>query len=32
VELKEENVTGLSLTLIWDEETFKDFFKKKREQ
>jgi carboxypeptidase family protein len=32
VELKGENVTGLKLTLTWDEETLKDFFKKKREQ
>jgi hypothetical protein len=27
-----ENVTGLELTLTWDEEDLKDFFKKKREQ
>ena len=32
VELKGENVTGLELTLTWDEEDLKDFFKKKREQ
>ena len=32
VELKGENVTGLKLTLTWDEETFKDFFEKKRER
>jgi len=27
VELKGEIVTGLRLTLSWDEETLKDFFK-----
>jgi|RhiMethySRZTD1v2_1073278.scaffolds.fasta_scaffold199997_2 carboxypeptidase family protein len=32
VELKGENVTGLKLTLTWDEESLNDFFKKKREQ
>jgi hypothetical protein len=31
VELGGEKVTGLKLTLTWDEETLKDFFKKKRE-
>ena len=30
VELKEENVAGLELTLTWDEEDLRDFFKKKR--
>jgi hypothetical protein len=30
VELKAENVTGLELTLTWDEEDLKDFFKMKR--
>jgi len=32
VELKGENVTALRLTLTWNEETFKDFFEKKRDQ
>jgi hypothetical protein len=32
VELNGENVTGLRLTLSWDEETLRDFFEKKRDQ
>jgi Carboxypeptidase regulatory-like domain len=32
VELKGENVTGLRLTLSWNEETLRDFFEKKRDQ
>jgi hypothetical protein len=32
VELQEENVTGLRLILTWNEETFRDFFEKKRDQ